>query len=422
MLWGERWRLHRHFAFAKQFIFRRELPHGIISWQYILVYPPVAVRTHRRLWFLAKPPAMPFAVFFFIEFFLWLRWVLFSGWHRSIAMVRLRGSEIAKREGITPFKLMKRVLWLSLFNCIPPSEIHAFRLYADSRGQIMWNYVYTHELPAFHHWRNTRTGHEDRSNSLLQDKFRLSETLEVKGVPMLPVLAFLPRGGSFDLLSLFKTYQGRLFCKPCHGSCSRDSFVMEKKGGAIHIFSVKNGMISDISTIERLKEALTCDDVLVQQFITNHPVFKDLCSSDDAVTLRLITEIHPQNGLRCYCATLEIPNDSGRSRFFHTMLPVDLNSGEVLPFPTETLLDQCSKRHDAMYNRLEQVTVPFWDEIIGSALTAHQSLPGIYAIAWDYVITPTGPFLLEGNAGWGTKIPQILHGGLLKDIMGYQEV
>jgi hypothetical protein len=39
--------------------------------------------------------------------------------------------------------------------------------------------------------------------------------------------------------------------------------------------------------------------------------------------------------------------------------------------------------------------------------------PDVWAIAWDWVITPSGPVLLEGNSGWGTATPQMIQGGFL---------
>jgi hypothetical protein len=45
---------------------------------------------------------------------------------------------------------------------------------------------------------------------------------------------------------------------------------------------------------------------------------------------------------------------------------------------------------------------------------AHAVFPDVWAIAWDWVLTPEGPVLLEGNSGWGTTLPQRLEGGLLR--------
>ena len=66
------------------------------------------------------------------------------------------------------------------------------------------------------------------------------------------------------------------------------------------------------------------------------------------------------------------------------------------------------------YAQVENSDISFWEEIRESALAAHERFRDVYAIAWDYVITPDGPFLLEGNTGWGTRTVQLFHGGLLK--------
>lgn len=78
-------------------------------------------------------------------------------------------------------------------------------------------------------------------------------------------------------------------------------------------------------------------------------------------------------------------------------------------------MDKARARHDAALACFGAGKVPFWEEIKQSALSAHQLLPELYAIAWDYVVTPDGPFMLEGNSGWGTTTPQVLYGGLLQN-------
>lgn len=59
--------------------------------------------------------------------------------------------------------------------------------------------------------------------------------------------------------------------------------------------------------------------------------------------------------------------------------------------------------------------LPDWPALVASSHHAHARLPGVWAIAWDWVLTPDGPVLLEGNAGWGVSAPQLLNGGFLAD-------
>ncbi|MDD5170349.1 MAG: sugar-transfer associated ATP-grasp domain-containing protein [Syntrophales bacterium] len=407
--------LKRFFAFADRHLLRRSLPHGMINWRYLFPHPPPKVWIHRRLWLLGKPPRLPLVLYFAIEALLWLRWVTFAGWRHSWRVVRRLGAAVSEREGIGRATQLKRVFSLSLCHCLPPGEIYAFGLYRSGYEREMWDYIFTHEAPAFHRWRSAWLGESRESLDALQDKLRLTELLGARGVPMAPVLGVVSRGEQFDIAAWLQTYPS-LFCKPRHGSGSRDAFVIEGQGsGEASIFAVKNGMTAKPSTIVKLQKALTRDDLLVQPFLTNHPVLEALCPTEDAVTLRLITEVDPRKGVRCYCTTVEIPDASDISGNSFIILPVEIVSGQVMRFPEGRLPAPARSRYDAFYTRMGSCVVPFWDKIAESAITAHQCFPDVYAIAWDYVVTPSGPYMLEGNTGWGTATPQKIRGGLLRD-------
>jgi len=402
------------FAFADRFFFHRGLPHGMINWRYLLPRPPRNIGIHRNIWLTAKPRNMPLVLFFFIEGALWLRWVLFSGWRRCFIVVKFRGHEIAKKEGITITELLPRLIILSLCHCVPPLEIVAFKLYGNPPDRSIWDYVFTHELPAYHIWRSRHLDGNTELSSLLQDKYLSNKKLGETGVPTVPVLAVLPRGSLFDPGSFLKKHP-HLFCKPRHGSSSRDSFVISAhdQGGHYTIFSTRNGLKKQISSLENIQDALSRDDFLVQPFMVNHHALTELCGATEAVTVRVITEKHPRYGIRCYCATLEIPIHEDKAVFFHIMLPIDPDSGRVMPFPHGHLPNTAQTRYDTLLAHMGEFIVPHWPSLADSALKSHIIFPDIYAIGWDYVITSSGPYLLEGNTGWGTKTPQVILGGLI---------
>jgi len=86
-----------------------------------------------------------------------------------------------------------------------------------------------------------------------------------------------------------------------------------------------------------------------------------------------------------------------------------------LPFPDLHLPPEVQADYDAMYQRMGEFNIPSWEEIHKSAINSHQCFPDIYGIAWDYVITPEGPFLLEGNTGWGHESRRYLVAACLQD-------
>ena len=407
--------LKRLLKFANREYLRRPMPHGIISWRYLLPHPSPKVHIHRQLWLLGRHPRLPLPLYLLGECFLWLRWVSFACWRSCWRMVRVRGAEILTREGIGRTTQLKRILATSLCHCIPPSELYAFGLYRHGTCRSVWDYAFIHEIQSFHRWRSNQVTGYAESAELIQDKYRLKTMLEKDGIPMAPVLELTTRGATFDPAPHLHTHP-RLFCKPCHGSASRDAFVIEQleDGRQPAIFAVKNGMKMLPSSLALLREAMKRDDFLVQPLLINHPELAAISATDDVVTLRIITE-RDISGTRWYSATLEIPGDADAPGEYHIILPIDLASGQVMPFPADRLTVRTQARHDDIIARIGHRPVPFWHEIKTSASAAHQHLPGLYAIAWDYVISPDGPLMLEGNSGWGATAPQMLCGGLLRD-------
>lgn len=407
--------MKRLLKFASREYLRRSLPHGVISWRYLLPRPAQNVRIHRQLWLLGRHPHLPLPLYLLGESFLWLRWVLFACWRNCWRVVRQRGAEVLTREGTCTATQLKRILATSLCHCVPPSELYAFGFYCSKTDRSVWDYAYIHEIQGFHRWRSGQLPEYAESAMLIQDKFRLANLLNRHGIPMAPVLELIARGAPFAPESHLHTHP-RLFCKPCHGSASKDTFVIEQREHDSQpvIFAVKNGMKTLPSSFAVLYAAMQRDDFLVQPLLHNHPELAELSVTDDAVTLRIITE-RDISGTRWYSATLEIPGDADAPGDCHVILPIDLDSGQVMPFPEGQLPARAQTRHDGILARIDQRPVPFWPEIKNSASVAHRHLPGLYAIAWDYVITPDGPLMLEGNSGWAATTPQILHGGVLRN-------
>jgi hypothetical protein len=184
----------------------------------------------------------------------------------------------------------------------------------------------------------------------------------------------------------------------------------------------------DINTVaQSWRELLQLDDALVQPCLANHPLVAPLTAAEDAITIRYISYLEAGN-YDCLSATLEVPveiplsQDEQQTIQTYVILPIDAESGKILPFP-ESLLNHPSalKAHVEVMARIPSgLAIPDWQILVDASLRAHQHFPDLWAIAWDWVITPAGACLLEGNSGWGGTIPQLLNGGFLKSGYGIE--
>lgn len=380
----------RAFEYLRREIVKRKLPHGLVHWRYFLPGQSQTIRIHRKLW-LRSIPKLPRPLWLCIEAALWLRWVLWGAWRQSFICVSRWGKAVNEEEGIPVLHQTIVALRLSIGYCLKPFWIYQFHLYRDPRR--VWEYVYDHEIQAFHRLRGRKLGEKKESLELLQDKFDLSEKLREMRLPVAQILALVPKGERFEFS---KWPNQKLFCKTRRGSRAEGAFVVEKEG---EFFSFSDGKLPPEK-----------DDYLVQPCYGNHPLLTGLTPSDEAITVRLISENES-----LYFAWLEIPvcKRNQGERQVYAILPIDLVTGEVLHYPEGGLLPEENMIYQEVYDKLDGLRIPFWRELVSCASEGQKLFPDVYAIAWDFIVTEKGPVLLEGNSGWGATDEQILLGGLL---------
>lgn len=390
----------------------RRLPHGLLSWRYLLPVRNERIRLHRQLWWQGHA-GKPLLLWLLLEIWLWLRWLGYGAWCSAWIAVRHYGPAIRRSAGIPLRRQTRQALALALGWCIPASYLYRYALHKHPEAAL--DYVFDHETVSYHRWCSRDLGFGKESLALLQDKWRQTETLSRLGIPMAPILAKVSKGGS-DGLSRWLQPDTRLFCKTRSGNRGTGAFaawwVQGEKGGRTLDGRLLNGM-NEVEIAWR--ELLALDDALVQPCLDNHPELARLSDDDDAITVRFISQWH-EGRPACLTSSLELPagKDEGTACRSYVVLPLD-EAGRILPFPTAKLLPTERELYGRTHTRLTGGSVvPHWQELAAASLLAHGRFPDVCAIAWDWVITQRGPVLLEGNSGWGLGLIQQLNGGLLR--------
>jgi hypothetical protein len=390
-------------------------PHGLASWRYACPNPGPQIALHRQLWLLSRGD-WPLLLWVLGETLLWLRWVLFGAWLTTFRAVRRQGPFVAATEGISPLTQARRVLGLSLAWCLRPPEIYRFRLYADP-GKAL-DFVFSPELPAFHRSRNQPlSGTGGAGPARLGDKLAVADLLRDQGLATVTTLASVPRQSAGSSLSESLGDVRRVFCKARHGARGRGAFTAWRTSTGLAGRTLTGQPLTTTARVEAAWRALLDrDDGLVQPCLANHPALAPLAHESAAITLRCITR-QASGRITGLCAMLGIPVPAPHGGMTHINLPVDLDSGCPQPFPAAGQLGREGNRL-AAHCWAQWPTaqpLPGWPDLMAGSIQAHRSFPGCWAIAWDWVITPAGPVLLEGNAGWGTGLPQLIRGGFLAD-------
>ncbi|MCA9051853.1 MAG: hypothetical protein KDA89_24110 [Planctomycetaceae bacterium] len=391
----------------------RQLPHGLVSLRYLLPGQDDRVCRHAELWRQSRGRT-PLLIWLLAELWLWFRWVTISGWLSCLRVMRHRGDWYYKRHGISQWRQWRTLVRLSIGCCVPPIDVYRFSLFRNP--DRVWNYVFDHEIHAYHRRRNGHRGSGKASRELLADKYRHAEVLAETGIPTAPILACVS-GNSRQPISEWLTPKMRLFCKTRSGNCGFGAFTAWRTDDIIQGRKLSGEHLPDAEAVNRAwLELLNLDDALVQPALLNHPQLAPLAVGDDAITVRYITR---REGTVCDClnASLEVPaGHDEHGRPLYVILPIEPETGVLRSFPQELIRDGgAAERQAAVVSRIApNQAVPDWPVIAAGSRRAHQTVSDLWAVAWDWVVTPDGVCLLEGNSGWGAAIPQMLQGGFLQ--------
>ena len=410
-------RAPKFWRYFQREVWHRSLPHGLLGVRYLCPGADARVRAHRDLWW-AGGHGWPRPLWLLVQAWHWLRWVGFWAWRASWGMDRHQRSKNTAAEDWPPGS-GGRVLRLALVWCIPPRDSVRFGLHRDPDAAL--DFVYDHELGAWHRLSSLPLGLSEHSRRLLQDKPRLSEVLSQRGVPMASILAVVPRGATTVDLAPWLSGHESIFCKMCSGNQGRGAFAAWRQGDGLAGRTFTGQPLADTQGVEHAWRALLqLDDALIQPRLANHPALVGLGLADEAITVRYISEWR-EGSLVCLSAVLEVPTHRAETTgdTLYTILPIENGTGRLLPWPEHARLAVDGRNWtERLYRAAVEHGVhhlPGWSDLAAFTHQAHAAFPDIRAIAWDWVITPAGPRLLEGNVGWGAAVPQRILGGFLRE-------
>ncbi|WP_164088962.1 sugar-transfer associated ATP-grasp domain-containing protein [Sphingorhabdus sp. YGSMI21] len=393
----------------------RNIPHGMVSWRYLSTSNP-QIEAHRQIFWTALP-GMPKPLYVLVEAILWLKWAGLFGWLALFRALRGYGTRLRDERGVSRPRQFCTLVRISIGACMPPGEAYRFGLVEHPAR--LWNYVSDRHIAAFHRWRNSRRAISPETTARLADKAAATDFLQARGIPMAPILAIASADTGFDFAAALEKHR-RLFCKSRSGNRGLGAFECWKMGQVIEGRTFEGDPLPDRRSVMAAWEALLQLDIgLVQPALQNHPQLAPLVPDGRAITVRCITR-RSEQGSSILSATLEIPTMRKPSdkRDVYVILPVDAESGLVQPIVDDMLLlaEARQNQRDMLAQRDDHLPLPDWQSLIDHSLAAHDHYADFWAIAWDWVLTPQGPILLEGNNGFGGSLPQILTGGFLSEL------
>lgn len=374
-------------------------PTAPLNWRYLLPGQSSRIRLHRQLWWHSRYK-LPGVFWLPLELGRWLHWRLLGVNPQLDKAIASYGSEVAERCGVSVEDQRRRLAYWANAWCIDPYTAYHWQLFrTDADGLSI---VYDNQTSAYHALQNRKTGATKTDHRLLGDKIAVAELLSARGVSMVET-SCVSRGDWQDIDAALLRHP-KLFCKLRSGNQGESAFAVCRGDQGVQGLAHDGTDLPDELAICKAWQDLTSKgDVLIQPLLLNHSSLETASPSGVAITLRLVT-LQASEGPCAWWAELQVPGkvtSSGSRGFWR--FPVSVHDGQISDLGREWFLKQAwQEEYGALWQRLSATDpVPFWAQIVRDSLNAHQALPKVWAIAWDWVITPDGPVLLEGNGGWG---------------------
>lgn len=389
-------------------------PTGLFSIRFFGLRRDDHSNLHRKICFSVRG-SIPWGVWFIIQLVLMYRWRWFHAASETNKAVARFGRTVERIEGLSIKSQTQIVLGLSRKYCIPPLHIYRYKVYRAPAKAL--NFVYPPEANSLHDFYNVCS--DGSGQKVLQDKLEFSRQGKRSRLPIVPITQVYFKHQKPQLPSISN---GGAFVKSRNGWRGIGAFSIMHQNGEAHgvMLNNKTPIASEDEILDALQAILERDDAIIQPLLRSHSMFAKIPNAEQPSTLRVIT-IKRGDTFHIYSAFIRSPlilklNQTDNVNM-DLVAPIETETGRILKNENSAfqLHSQLSELEDQVYKALgETPTVPFWSEIAAQSFSAHKRFSDLWAIGWDWFITETEPFLLEGNVYWDVEQPQDVSGGLIE--------
>lgn len=338
-------------------------------------------------------------------------WYGFCLWKNAFRAVFVISNERLQRYANTRRKLFFELMKYGLFYALSPRQYFRFKLHNVEQKKLIYHYVYDHQASIFHRYINRYFSNFQKQAALLADKYLFEQHLKKLSIPTIASKKFATSDLKHDMSPFFQTK----IWKPKHGSQSRDVFLSNFDASSKqHIIEIISGKrIDDPQQVSIYLNMILnrYDELLMQDLVEDHQAIKAISQHPASTTMRIITArmAFDADPILLYLQ-LEMPAQKRRigrtlKQFYH-IVPLDLQTldPDVLFMETQ---EDLKEKNIIMSDHMKNII----SNAIDYCLTAHQSLNGLRSIAFDVILSPAGPVILEANVSWAPSLLfQVLYG------------
>lgn len=373
-------------------------PSAPFHWRYFLPLQSEHIRLFRLLWWQSRYK-LPGLLWLPLELLRCAHWRMFATERRVQSALLVYGAEVQARFGISLQEQQQHLRQWANTWCIEPFTSYHWQLYRPESDALA--IIYDNQTAAYHALQNHKSGASKACQRLLSDKIALTQMLAQHGVPMVETAAI--SNGDWHNLEAALIQHSKLFCKLRSGNQAESAFAVWRDGAFIQGMAHDGTELPNEQAVRAAWQVLCAKGaVLIQPRLENHLSLAAVAVDEAVCTVRIVTRAN-ENGLKAWWAELQVPARGPGRGFWR--FPVSVGNGDLSVQDRQWFLKQAwQDEYDALWQPLSRLSVlPYWQTVVEHSLVSHMQLFKVWAIAWDWVITPEGPVLLEGNGGWGLR-------------------
>ena len=328
---------------------------------------------------------------------------------------------IRQRTGAPLWRQAWEQLWLAFVHALPPVTYYHYELYRPEQKAWVDAYVHQHETRSLLPHLNRYQQHpaiDDKEafaqlcgqaalpnlnryqqHPAIDDKEAFAQLCGQAALPTVPILAV----GKAGRVIWHAEAQQDLFLKPITGARGEGAqrwYGLAGAQGAEGVYQDAQGKkLSRAEFRAMLRNLSQKRGYLVQPCLTNHTAIADL-SPGALATVRIVTGRTPDGTIELIAATFKMAWRPSIINTYGLNSPVNRTTGQLGRAYSYHPICPGFAQHPVTAAPIIERLLPDWLTTATLAQQAHRHFPGYVFLGWDVALTPHGPLLLEGNAGW----------------------
>lgn len=324
--------------------------------------------------------------------------------HRATRQI---GPQVAQQTNKCLQSQFREQIRFGLQHGLSPLEYYRYGCYRQEDQPLIPQIILQHEVGPLVQRLNPDRHEMETQAVIIADKGRFAVYCAVHHLPTVPILAIVAGNARVPPIDAFAA-QGpgcAFFVKPLRGARGQETQLWHDVGGGYYAQPSAESLPWP-QVAAQLRARATQQALLIQPLLVNHPALADLAPGN-LITIRLLTGRTPTGEIELLAATAKVALHADQISNTHGLnSPVHLDLGELGRAYTYRPLCPGFDYHPTTQVVITGRTLPAWPQTVALARAAHVHLPHFVFLGWDIALTPDGPMLLEGNAGWETLMVQ----------------